>query len=113
MDTQSLAGLRVLLVASTDVPVDTEVDGLEAPGNLVPRALIALEQRVRVDARDTLDFFDSQGVAVKVISGDNAVSVGAVVVRYVREALGDPRTVPEDDPVRDDPAGTPPGPATA
>ncbi|KXO97509.1 Calcium-transporting ATPase lmo0841 (plasmid) [Tsukamurella tyrosinosolvens] len=71
-------GLRVLLVASTDVPVDTEVDGLEAPGNLVPRALIALEQRVRVDARDTLDFFDSQGVAVKVISGDNAVSVGAV-----------------------------------
>ncbi|GAA1102692.1 HAD-IC family P-type ATPase [Tsukamurella strandjordii] len=71
-------GLRVLLVATTDVPVDTDTGDLAAPGNLVPRALIALEQRVRPDARGTLDYFDSQGVAVKVISGDNAVSVGAV-----------------------------------
>ncbi|WP_019200319.1 HAD-IC family P-type ATPase [Tsukamurella sp. 1534] len=71
-------GLRVLLVATTDLPVDTETGDLAAPGNLVPRALVALEQRVRPDARGTLDYFDSQGVAVKVISGDNAVSVGAV-----------------------------------
>ena len=34
------------------------------------------------------------------------VSVAAVVVRYVREALGDPRTVPGEHPVRDDPAPT-------
>ncbi|WP_461167592.1 HAD-IC family P-type ATPase [Tsukamurella serpentis] len=71
-------GLRVLLVATTDVPVDTEVEGLAAPGNLLPRALIAIEQRVRPDAKTTLDYFEEQGVAVKVISGDNAVSVGAV-----------------------------------
>jgi cation-transporting ATPase E len=37
-----------------------------------------LEQRIRPDARDTLDYFASQHVSVKVISGDNAVSVGAV-----------------------------------
>ena len=39
---------------------------------------MVLEQRVRPDARDTLDYFASQKVSVKVISGDNAVSVGAV-----------------------------------
>ena len=37
-----------------------------------------LEQRVRPDARDTLDYFAEQKVSIKVISGDNAVSVGAV-----------------------------------
>lgn len=39
---------------------------------------MVLEQKVRPDARDTIDYFAAQGVAVKVISGDNAVSVGAV-----------------------------------
>jgi cation-transporting ATPase E len=33
---------------------------------------------VRPDARETLEYFADQRVAVKVISGDNAVSVGAV-----------------------------------
>ncbi len=39
---------------------------------------MVLEQRVRPDARETLDYFASQKVSIKVISGDNAVSVGAV-----------------------------------
>jgi cation-transporting ATPase E len=39
---------------------------------------VVLEQRVRPDAQDTLAFFAEQDVAVKVISGDNARSVGAV-----------------------------------
>jgi cation-transporting ATPase E len=67
-------GLRVLLLGSTD----TTVDAPDAPGTVTPAALVVLEQRVRPDARDTLDYFASQKVAVKVISGDNAVSVGAV-----------------------------------
>lgn len=67
-------GLRVLLLGSADVPVDQP----DAPGHVTPAALIVLEQRVRPDARDTLDYFASQSVTVKVISGDNAVSVGAV-----------------------------------
>lgn len=67
-------GLRVLLVGSCDVPVDDP----RAPGAVTPVALVVLEQRVRPDARDTLDYFASQHVSVKVISGDNAVSVGAV-----------------------------------
>ena len=50
----------------------------DAPGRVTPVALVVLEQRVRPDARDTLEYFASQHVTVKVISGDNAVSVGAV-----------------------------------
>jgi cation-transporting P-type ATPase E len=67
-------GLRVLLLGASDLPVDHP----DAPGKVTPAALVVLEQRVRPDARDTLDYFASQKVSVKVISGDNAVSVGAV-----------------------------------
>ena len=67
-------GLRVLLLGSAEYPVDAA----DAPGRVTPVALVVLEQRVRPDARETLDYFDSQNVSVKVISGDNAVSVGAV-----------------------------------
>jgi len=67
-------GLRVLLLGSSDLPVDHP----DAPGAVTPVALVVLEQRVRPDARDTLDYFASQKVSIKVISGDNAVSVGAV-----------------------------------
>jgi cation-transporting ATPase E len=67
-------GLRVLLLGSSDA----QVDAADAPGRVAPVALVVLEQRVRPDARETLDYFASQHVTVKVISGDNAVSVGAV-----------------------------------
>ncbi|BBY64864.1 HAD-IC family P-type ATPase [Mycolicibacterium helvum] len=67
-------GMRVLLLCASDVPVDSP----DAPGQVSPVALVVLEQRVRPDARETLEYFASQNVSVKVISGDNAVSVGAV-----------------------------------
>ncbi|MFT4087891.1 MAG: HAD-IC family P-type ATPase [Gordonia sp. (in: high G+C Gram-positive bacteria)] len=78
-------GLRVLLLAETDEPVDapsTDPDSA-VPGTLTPAGLIVLEQRVRPDAKATIEYFESQDVAVKVISGDNARSVGAVA-----ESLG-------------------------
>ncbi|HPX35783.1 MAG TPA: cation-translocating P-type ATPase [Mycobacterium sp.] len=67
-------GLRVLLLGSSERAVDAP----DAPGAVTPVALVVLEQRVRPDARETLEYFASQDVTVKVISGDNAVSVGAV-----------------------------------
>jgi cation-transporting ATPase E len=67
-------GLRVLLLGSSDLSVDDP----RAPGTVTPVALVVLEQRVRPDARDTLEYSASQNVSVKVISGDNAVSVSAV-----------------------------------
>ncbi|MGV0722705.1 cation-translocating P-type ATPase [Mycolicibacterium elephantis] len=86
-------GLRVLLLGSSDLPVDHP----DAPGRVTPAALVVLEQRIRPDARDTLDYFASQKVSIKVISGDNAVSVGAVA-----ESLGlhgqaiDARELPDE-----------------
>ncbi|MGB6247156.1 HAD-IC family P-type ATPase [Gordonia sp. (in: high G+C Gram-positive bacteria)] len=94
-------GLRILLVATTDVPVDTPATGDTAvPGTLAPTALVVLEQRVRPDAADTIKYFESQNVEVKIISGDNARSVGAV-----GQSLGlgspdtavDARSLPTDD----------------
>lgn len=67
-------GLRVLLLGRTSVPVDAP----DAPGAVEAVALVVLEQRVRPEAADTLAYFADQGVDVKVISGDNARSVGAV-----------------------------------
>lgn len=67
-------GLRVLLLGSCARSVDDPA----APGDVTPAALVVLEQRVRPDARDTLEYFAAQKVSIKVISGDNAVSVGAV-----------------------------------
>ncbi|MEB3070226.1 HAD-IC family P-type ATPase [[Mycobacterium] vasticus] len=67
-------GLRVLLLAACD----RVVDATDAPGRVTPAALVVLEQKLRGDARGTLDYFAAQDVSVKVISGDNAVSVGAV-----------------------------------
>ncbi|GAB3172778.1 HAD-IC family P-type ATPase [Streptomyces incanus] len=67
-------GLRVLLLARTERALDD-------PGVAVgvrPTALVVLEQRLRPDAADTLAYFAEQDVDAKVISGDNAVSVGAV-----------------------------------
>jgi cation-transporting ATPase E len=88
-------GLRVLLLGHTDV----RVDNADAPGNVTPKALVVLEQKVRPDAKDTIDYFNSQGVTVKVISGDNAVSVGAVAgsldLRNADQPV-DARTLPED-----------------
>ncbi|MDI9894885.1 HAD-IC family P-type ATPase [Rhodococcus sp. IEGM 1381] len=88
-------GLRVLLLASSDIPVDAP----DAPGVVTPRALVILEQKVREDARETLDYFASQHVQVKVISGDNAVSVGAVAGSLGLpggDAPIDARELPED-----------------
>ncbi|WP_280180828.1 cation-translocating P-type ATPase [Nocardia farcinica] len=88
-------GLRVLLLARSDRPVDAP----DAPGVVRPAALVVLEQKVRPDARDTLDYFARQDVAIKVISGDNAVSVGAVASSLALpggEHAVDARTLPDD-----------------
>ncbi|MBF6239589.1 HAD-IC family P-type ATPase [Nocardia otitidiscaviarum] len=88
-------GLRVLLLARSDRPVDAA----DAPGAVTAAALVVLEQKVRPDARDTLDYFASQHVDIKVISGDNAVSVGAVASSLGLtggEHAVDARKLPED-----------------
>jgi cation-transporting ATPase E len=86
-------GLRVLLVGTGDVAVDHP----DAPGRVTPVALVILEQKVRPDARETLDYFADQGVSIKVLSGDNAVSVGAVAAKLgISGETMDARRLPSD-----------------
>ncbi|MDR1768669.1 MAG: HAD-IC family P-type ATPase [Propionibacteriaceae bacterium] len=87
-------GRRVLLLARAELRVDDDA----APGPVQPVALVVLEQRVRPEARQTLAYFASQQVAVKVISGDNAASVGAVLESLGVEAgeVVDARELPDD-----------------
>ncbi|MFF1374154.1 HAD-IC family P-type ATPase [Streptomyces virginiae] len=67
-------GLRVLLLARSA----RELDDAAVATGVRPTALVVLEQRLRPDAADTLRYFEDQNVKAKVISGDNAISVGAV-----------------------------------
>ncbi|WP_328318141.1 cation-translocating P-type ATPase [Streptomyces sp. NBC_00388] len=75
-------GLRVLLLARAAESLDDIGDsaGPRASG-AQPTALVVLEQRLRPEAADTLRYFADQNVDAKVISGDNAVSVGAVAAK--------------------------------
>ncbi len=71
-------GHRVLLVA--------RYDGDPEPGKLdrsllTPLALLALTNRIREQAPATFAYFRSQGVTVKVISGDNPATVSEVARR--------------------------------
>ncbi|MER7899003.1 HAD-IC family P-type ATPase [Streptomyces sp. NPDC096046] len=70
-------GLRVLLLAR----VARDLGDSEVTTGARPTALVVLEQRLRPDAADTLRYFADQDVRAKVISGDNAVSVGAVAAK--------------------------------
>lgn len=70
-------GLRVLLLTRALRTLDDP----EPARGARPAALVVLEQRLRPDAADTLRYFAEQDVRAKVISGDNAVSVGAVAAK--------------------------------
>lgn len=74
IDELNRQGLRVLLLAGAA----GELDDPDVTAGARATALVVLEQRLRPDAADTLAYFADQNVAAKVISGDNAVSVGAV-----------------------------------
>lgn len=65
---------RVLLFAkSVNPPRDRDL-----PEDIKPLAFIIIGDKVREDARETLSYFKEQGVAIKVISGDNPKTVAVV-----------------------------------
>nr|WP_323449413.1 HAD-IC family P-type ATPase [Streptomyces sp. YSPA8] len=91
-------GLRVLLLARTDGRTGNPFDDVGIAQNLTPTALVVLEQRLRPDASATLGYFAEQDVHTKIISGDNAVSVGAVAGQLGLPGAADTvdaRTLPE------------------
>ena len=98
LDAVASTGQRVLLVAATDAPLPesegTLPDRLEAVGYLT------FAEEIRSDAADTVAYFIEQNVAPKVISGDAALTVGAIAgvvgVPNADEAF-DARDLPDAD----------------
>ncbi|MFJ4523117.1 HAD-IC family P-type ATPase [Streptomyces sp. NPDC088810] len=88
-------GLRVLLLARAH----RDLDDSEPARGARPTALVVLEQRLRPDASDTLRYFAEEDVRAKVISGDNAVSVGTVAGKLGLDGTAvDARRLPADGP---------------
>lgn len=70
-------GKRVLLLAHSNQALD-QSENPTLPKDLTAALLVVLAEQVRPDAAQTLDYFKRQGVAVRVISGDNPVTVAAI-----------------------------------
>ncbi|MBV1892606.1 MAG: HAD-IC family P-type ATPase [Ilumatobacteraceae bacterium] len=94
-DDLSTAGKRLLaIVRSPEGP-----DGDALPGDAVPLGIVELEDEIRPDAPEVLAYFAEQNVTLKVISGDNQVTVAAIAERAGLELSTpavDARTLPED-----------------
>jgi cation-transporting ATPase E len=73
-DEKAADGARVLLLARSDGRPSAD----DGPGPITAAALIVINQQLRPDAAETVAYFLEQDVTVKVISGDNAATVGAI-----------------------------------
>ncbi len=89
-------GCRVLLLAG----YEGELDEGPTEGVITPLGLVLLTNKLRPEAPKTFRYFRKQGVAVKVISGDNPVSVSEVALRAEiqgAERYVDARTLETDE----------------
>ena len=67
-------GARVLVFGS----YDGEIDGKPLEHGITPLGFVLLANPIREAAKETFEYFAEQGVEVKVISGDNPVTVSNV-----------------------------------
>lgn len=75
-------GMRVLLLAHTDgLIVDDEDNNVLDKSKVQPIGIVCITNRIREDADKTFQYFASQGVKVKVISGDNPLTVSNVATQ--------------------------------
>jgi cation-transporting P-type ATPase E len=98
--TEAEQGRRVIAVVRAHSGGDAVASDIATlPTRREAVALVLLEDVIRPDAAETLDYFRAQGVTLKVISGDNPTTVGAVAARAGvpgAEQLFDARELPSD-----------------
>lgn len=70
-------GYRVLLVAESKTPIEKD----KTPKDVTPIAFIVIEDNIRKDAEETIKWFNDNGVEIKIISGDNPVTVSEISKR--------------------------------
>jgi magnesium-transporting ATPase (P-type) len=78
---EAAAGRRVLEIGRVTGPMPnggSERGGPEFPDDVQPLGLVVLAERLRPHAAETVAFFTSQGVDLKVLSGDAPATVGAI-----------------------------------
>ena len=74
----------------------------ETPSNLKVIGFILIQDKIRKEAPDTLKYFKEQGVAVKIISGDNFVTVCNIAQRAgLKNAKGMDATLLTDDNIQE------------
>ena len=73
----SAKGCRVLLLACYEATLEPQLES----AFVTPVALIYLNNLLRPDAEETFRYFAAQGVSVRVISGDNPITVSEVASR--------------------------------
>ena len=90
----SAEGMRVLLLASAEVKAEEmQVEAVK------PLGLIIIEDQIRPEAKDTFAYFKEQKVAIKVLSGDNPVTVSQIAGKAGLEGAEkymDARSLPEN-----------------
>ncbi|MCS5495896.1 cation-translocating P-type ATPase [Cnuibacter physcomitrellae] len=94
------SGRRTLVLARSPHGAEGELDASEElPADLEPVSLLTFRESVRPDARETLAYFASQGVDVRVISGDNPQTVAAIAREVGLDAPHgfDARQLPDDE----------------
>ena len=67
-------GMRVLIFGV----YDGQLDGHPLEKPVVPMAIVVIGNAIRKEARETFEYFANQGVEIKVISGDNPLTVSCV-----------------------------------
>lgn len=77
VENQSKLGYRVLVVAHSKEMIK---DGT-ITGKVSPLGLIMIEDTIRPDAIETIDYFKKSGVEIRVISGDNPITVSMIAQR--------------------------------
>ena len=77
VEEQASGGYRVICLAHSPA----EIKGDKLPTVRRPLCLIVIEDHIREDAHDTIDWFKNNDVDVKVISGDNPLTVSEVARR--------------------------------
>ena len=74
IETYSNQGHRVLLLAHFPETLAEKT----LPETIIPLALLLISDKIRAEAKKTLEYFAEEGVTLKVISGDNAITVSNI-----------------------------------
>jgi magnesium-transporting ATPase (P-type) len=75
---EAAEGRRVLALAAVEAPLPAAAPDAPLPLPLRPLGIVVLAERLRSNAAETVAFFAAEEVALKVLSGDNPATVGAI-----------------------------------